>query len=184
MLSCIAVGKKKHISAALDVLDLLQDFLLRKHRKWQATFLADSLNDILKNLSWHLFTHSLEILAPSYDRICACISILCLLLLLSVSASSYGAPGGAGWRRKEEAGWVIAGNGDLSSCLNTVRSVPELRRRISSCCCGFCLKWHTGGSGSCSGPQLWLCTIPTDVPQAVRWFLILNFKNKWLHLGR
>lgn len=29
---------------------------------------------------------------------------------------------------------------------------------------------------------VWLCTISDDVPQTVRWFLIRNFKGKWLIL--
>lgn len=70
--------------------------------------------------SHDLFARPL-ILAPSYDKFCACICILCCYL---VSA----------WRR-DVGGWVIAGNRDLSCCLNTVRRVPELRRRLCSCCC-------------------------------------------------
>lgn len=136
-------------------------------------------------ITWHIFTKSTEIPAPSSDRLrCEYASILHVFLLFQsltiISASSFRAPRGAGWRRKEEAGWVIAGNGVLSCCLNTVSSVPGLWRKISLCCCVFCLRWHTGGSGSCPGPWLWLRTITADVPQAVWCFLILNFKHKWL----
>lgn len=111
-------------------------------------------------------------------KICVSIYYLCLLLLLClsltiISASSSSVPGGEGWMRRGEAGCVTAGNGYLSSCLNTVSTVPGLERKICSCCFVFCLRLQTGGSGSCPGSLLWLFTIPADVPQP-RCFFIFN----------
>lgn len=71
-------------------------------------------------------------------------------------------------RMEEERGGRLSYSGKW-----TLKQLSKHCQQCSwACCCVFCLRLQTGGSGSCTVSLLWLFTIPADVPQPGHFFIL------------